>query len=753
MVYLAGVPREWGIGKDQQRQRPDVGETGDQNINFEVTRLPRTSGRLLDENGKPVKASLTFSRADQNYDGFAASSDDKGDFAVFGPTPGEWKIQPSGAWEVVGATRVQIEADKALEVRLKAVQLASLELSVYDDNDNAVEGARMVVSVLTGEGESQSMYQRELISDATGRARIDKLAANQRIELQSVQKEGYDAAPLPRPSRAEQVWNASLSLIKRSGRASGQVLLSTGEVAAKAQIAGSGVDARTDEAGRFLLTPLPKGTTDVFAWHGNGFALGSSDQTRLELKPVTLEPTNPSKARAILDALAEQTKDQDYYQRDTLEIEVGSFEELAPRLQAAPNERAIETLIARFGSDETISDTRWFAILRSEKDAEKRLTHTAQWLQERRIVAPDDDSHAFFAALRGDFDAVEARKPAEIWRASQGMFGVAAFAEKIGETKAADELFERAKTFVERLDAAQSTVHFGGAGELVAVSPRLVQKALALMPSDDAYWGILAGNAVPQLARVASLDEVKPFLDQLRIAPKPKPNANGDTFSVESQWQGAVIKSIQFAGKTNPALALELAQSLPTKGDFGGYDARDVAISEAARFQNPKVAHQLWRESLPRLEAPKAMKFLVEIKASDEPFARELYETFARNFDARPLDSSSSFSRDAPDVAAFAFYEAQFNPARARFRLERGFAYVMQKPEGSNWAPSYAKAMTVFDAERALSWSGKSTSPINDSSGNFQTRRRVAQWLALDAAARQKTGFSAAYSQDWDFGR
>ncbi len=754
MVYLAGVPREWGSGKDQQRQRPDVGDEGNQNINFEVARLPRTSGRLIDENGKPVKASLTFI-GEQTHDGFAATSDDKGDFSVYGPTPGEWKIQPSGAWEIVGASRVQIERDKPLEVRLKTVQLASLEVGVYDDNDNAVEGARITVNVLTGEGESQSMYQRELISDATGRAHIDKLAANQRIELQSVQKEGYDPAPLPRPDRAGQLWSASLSLIKRSGRASGQVLLSTGEVATKAWVAGSGLDARTDEEGRFQLAPLPKGITDVFAWQNNGFALSSSDQTRLELKPVTLEPTSPTKARAILDALAEQTKDQDYYRRDTLETEVGLFEELAPRMKTAPTEREIETLIARFGGDETISDARWFALLRSEKDAEKRLTHTAKWLQLRRTVAIDDDSRAFFAALRGDFAEVEARKPAEfeMWWASQGMFGVAAFAEKIGETKAADDLFARAKTFVERNDAGQSTVHFGGAGEFVAVSPRLVQKAFALMPPDEAYWGILAGNAVPQLARFASLDEVKPFLDQLKNAPKPKPNANGDTFSVESQWQGAVIKSIRLAGKTNPQLALELAQSLPLKGDFGDYDARDVALSEAARFQPPEIAHRLWRESLPRLEAPKAMKFLVEIKSSDEPFARELCETFARNFDARSLDASSSFSRDAPDVPAFAFYEAQFNPARARFRLERGFAHAMQKPEGSNWAPSYAKAMAIFDANRAIGWSGRSTSPINDPSGNFDTRRRIAQWLALDDKSRAKIGFAGAYSQEWDFAR
>lgn len=60
--------------------------------------------------------------------------------------------------------------------------------------------------------------------------------------------------------------------------------------------------------------------------------------------------------------------------------------------------------------------------------------------------------------------------------------------------------------------------------------------------------------------------------------------------------------------------------------------------------------------------------------------------------------------------------------------------------------------MAIFDAERAVGWTASLTGDINDRAGNFSTRRRIAQWLALGDEARKHTDFSGQYSQDWDFG-
>lgn len=757
MRTLAGQSKVYVMGGKQEFLRSDtqhnleIGAAGNMNLDFTLKSAPKISGRLLDETGRGVKATITLLRT-ENREGFSAQSDDNGDFVAYGPTAGEWKVSTSGLWEIAGAERVQIQDGTPLEVRLKHANLAIFEIGVYDDNDNAVEGAHVTFNLTTGEGDGQMMQQREVISDKEGRAHIDDLRADQKVELQSVKKDGYDAAPLPKPDRAGKVWSASLVLIKRSGRAKGEVFDANGALATKALVSGSGVDTHTDDAGRFELAPLPQGITEVFAWHKDTFALASSDQTKLELHLQTLEAPNETKARAILDALAEQTKGSDYYARDALQLQIGSFEELAPKLGQVKGWRGIDSLVAHFGNDDSIPAARWFAVLQGEDDAGKRLYDASKWIVSRRTIAPDDEARAFLKGLQRDVAEIEPKfKDDDKWQFEDGIFGAAAFAERIGDTQAADDLFERARQFTLKAYGTESDRSFGSNGEF-AVSPRLLQKTLALLPVDNFWRASLLGQAAPQLARIAGLDAAKPFLDELQTL-KPKANAEGNDMSVDYTWHRAVVQSVGAGGKSNPQLALELAQSLPRNANYGGYDARDRALCEAARFQTPEIAHRLWLESLPRIQPQDAMRFLARMKPGDELFARDFYETLAADFDARPLDPSHAFSRDTPDIPTFAFYEARFNPARARFRLERGFAHAQSKPQlygGDTLAP-YAKAMALFDAARAVGWSAKSTSPINDPSGNFETRRRIAQWLALDEKARQKAGFSGLYSQEWDF--
>ncbi len=749
-IYLMGPPQQFKREPDNQAHNITIGATGDMNVDFTLERLPKISGRLLDENGKGVKASVQLRR---DYQEFWASSDQNGDFTTYGPTTGEWTVSPQGNWDIAGPQRVTISLDKPLEVRLKRVQLATLELGVYDDDDLAVEGARVSVEITTGEGDNQTMQPVELISDKAGRAGYENLRADQTVSIASAKKEGYDTAPLPAPDHTGRAWSASLTLIRRNGHASGQVFGPDGQLAVGTLISGSGIDTRADGTGHFELAPLPKGVTPVAAWQGDGFALGTSDQARLDLKPQTLEPTDPAKARAILDAITEQSKDGEYYWRDSLQFEVGSFDEIAQKLKQKPLKYAVSKLISRFGTDKTIPASRWFDVLQSAISPMSRLSNTASWLKTGPTIPADEDAQRFLQTLQNDVAQVETQfKSDDKSQIAHGIFAAAAFAEKSGDTQAADALFERARIFTDTAFGRESDRLYGNIGGTVAVSPRLLLKTAQLLAPTNSQRAVLLGYGIPVLARGVNLDVVKPLLDQIRAMPQPKPDSYGDTFSVDALLYQATIGSIRIAGKSNTTLALELAKALPATTTYGDNEVRDTALCEAAFFQPSEEARALWRDSLPRLRLDEAMSFLVRISKRDEPFARDYYEIVARNMDARPLpDPEARFGGPSVNPATFAFYEAHFNPARARFRLERAFAIAQTQTEGNRDMASFPKAMAIFDATRAVSWTVVLSGGVNDWSGNFETRRRIAQWLALSEEARQNASFATPHSQDWDF--
>lgn len=632
-IYVMGASQ--GFKRDEQEKKLVIGATGANDLDFALEPLPKITGRLLDENGKGIKASLQLRRDNEI---FWASSDENGDLTAYGPTDGDWNISTQGEWDVVGPARVTVTADKPLEVRLKRLKLTTLELGVYDEDDAAVEGAHVMVNITTGEGDNRTMRQSELISDKTGRAHLDDLRTDQKVEIMSAKKEGYDTPALPKADHVGQLWSASVTLTKRSGRASGQVFGENGEVAASTRVSGSGIDTRSDGAGHFELAPLPKGITPVFAYRESGFALGSSDQKRLELKPQTLEPSDPAKAKAILDALSEQAKGVEYYRRESIPFEVGSFDELAGKLKQAPAKRGIETLLARFAGNRTIPAARWFEVLQSEKTAAQRLYSTSLWLKTGPTIAADDDSRRFLQALQKDVAEAEPQfKGDDKWMIAHGIFASAAVAEKIGDTQAADDLFERAQAFTEKAYGHESDRDYGIIGDIIAASPRLLLKGAALLPDTNGNRALMLAEGAPLLARSTGLDAAKPFLDQIHNSPPAKPDSYGDAPTIEYQWYGAVVNSIRASGKSNPSLALELAKSLPEATQGANENFRDTALCEAAFFQSPEIARELWSDALPRISADKAMGFVARILERDAPFARAQYETLARDMDARAL--------------------------------------------------------------------------------------------------------------------
>ncbi len=765
-VYVMGAPPEFV--REQNEQKLELGPTGKNDFHAELSRATKIVGRLVDENGKGVKTSSLVLR--QSYEEFPILSDDNGDFSAFGPKNGEveigrsrWNMGEQSAdektkWDVVGTSKFSVPAVKPFEIKLKPAQLSSLELGVFDQNDEAVAGAKITVNISSGTGDNQMMQPRELMSDKTGRVHLDDIRSDESVSLERAAKDGFDPAPLPKIEKLNGVYRADITLTKRGGSAQGDVLDATGKVVASAQLFGSGVESVSDAAGHFSLAPLPSAKTDIIAWKDDGFALGSSDQTRLQLRPQTLEPSDPARAKTAVEALREETKNTKYWRRDSLGSDLGGadFDTSAAAVQAG-GEQAIYGLITRFGADESIAPEKWIALLQGVKKPVERLSLAGMWASKRPSLTASEATRGFLDSLLTD--ATTLAKPnggGEKWQTVGAIFGAAAFAEKIDATDAANTLFGQGQAFVlgnfaekptDRNSSSQDDI-LAGSAELIGFSPRLLTKLVEqLEPGSGGYIRALSGGA-PHIAAVAGLDAAKPFLDKLKNSPPPKPDAQGNTPSLEWETSQAITDSIKAGGQSNPKLALELAQSLSKNSDMGNDYGRDRALCEAAFFQPPEAGQKLWRESLPRLEPSMAMRFITRIAQNDEPLARGFYETVRQNLDAQPDDDPNAmiYGR-ARQIAAFAFYEAHFAPARARYRLEKGFWRTQKEPNGRYELAQYAKAMAVFDTNRALKWADQIGNEDNNGFAGFEAKRHIARWLSLDNATRRKANFGDRYGR------
>lgn len=552
------------------------------------------------------------------------------------------------------------------------------------------------------------------------------------------------------------VYRADITLSKRGGAAKGEVFDAQNQLAANTQVFGSGIETVSDAAGRYLLAPLPTQKTEIIACKGDGFALGSSDQTRLDLKPQTLQPTDVAWAKAVLDALREETRNTNYWRRDSLQLEPASGDFASASAKAlASGETERNQLISRFGNDANVPMKQWSAFFGAVQTPQERLSLVSQWTLERPSLNSSEATRALLARLQADVAALlQADDLGQKEAGGSALFQVAAFAEKIGDTGAADALFKQGEAYIKVNSPAKSTGPnpspadvLEQAVELAAASPRLLNKFLALTPPGSSGYTRLLAGSTPALARGAGLDAARPFLDRLKDAPTPPPNAEGFNEDVESTWAQTTLRSIRAGGHSNPQLALELARALPP-GKFAGDETRARALCEAARFQSPEVAEGLWREFLPQLKPDRAMRFIARLAATNEPEARSLYELVQRDLDA-PAKADANLTRDQgePQTAEFAFYESRFAPARARFRLERAWMLAQQKPNvfdgvgpqtDRNNLELFARAMAVFDASRALRWADQIERDPNNGDAGFEAKWQIARWLALDSHARDQ---------------
>ena len=766
-VSLNGVPREF-VRDSQERQKAIFdAETHKSDLNFAVERSVKIVGRLVDENGRGVQTSNLVLR--QNYDEFPLKTDADGNFTAYGPKAGEVEIgtsrwsgeveEGSVQWDVIGANKISVPSLKPIQFKVKRAQLFNLELGVFDQDDAALEGVKVGIELSTRDGDHGTSRPVSLVSDKTGRIHLDGIRANETVEVKSATKEGFDLASLPKVQKDNDIYRADISLTKRDGAANGQVFDTRNTLAESVSIYGSEVETTSDATGHFSLAPLPTGKTEIVAWKDDGFSLASSDATRLDLKPQTLEPTNRPRAQEVLDALRTETKDTQYWRRRDLALEnpTGTFEETAQLVSA--EKFGLYRLIMRFASDTSISQDKWLTALQSAKTPSERLYSVTLWNSRVPSVAANDATRSLFLSLEGD--AAQTEKVGDAsnrWQNAIGLFGVAALAERLGETDKADEWFEHANAYVQknfpekgddRGNQSQDDT-YGVMGEIVAVSPRLLTKLVALVDTDSAAYSRLLQDGSPTIARLSGLDAARPFLDLLKKAPPPQPDSRGNSSSIEWALNQAVITSIRVGGKANPQLALELAKSLPSKPIWSNDNSRASALCEAAFFQTPEVAQALWHDSLPQLEPSAAMRFIARIAQLNQAQARDFYEIVRQKLDTQPDKNDDATYYQDPQTAAFVFYEAKFNPARARYRLEKAFQKSCKNPNSRYYVGDYIRVMAIFDVNRALAWANQAGNVDNNFAG-FEGKRMIVRWLSLDEVGRSKVNLGDRFNREDEF--
>lgn len=768
-LYIGGARREFNFGADRQRRAVAVGE-GNTHLDFSLPRNVQINGRLVDETGRGVQTSAFVLRQGKRDDEFTLESDATGNFSAFVPAWGEveigvsrWNDAPDGdTWDVVGSPKLVVEG-KPLVIKIRRAQLASLEVGVFDQDDAAVEGVKVVVNLKTPQGENESWQPRELVSDKTGRVHLDGIRANQKVDFGSATKEGFDTGDLPKLALQNGVYRADISLKRRSGKAEGRVLDAAGAPVEGAQVYSSGLQTKSDAAGHFLIAPLPGGKVEVLAWKNEGFALGQSDGTRLDLKPQILGATDVARAKEVLAALQLETKGTGYWRRESLDsvLAGGDFNASAASARGA-GFGGITGVIMRFKNDESIPLERWIPLLQSAPNPTERLYNAAMWSSQMAFLPDNEATRAYLAALQSDVKGIEnVKDDSQKWQNATGIFGAAALSERIGDQNAADTFFERGNAFIidnfpetgaNRQTQTQDKM-FASLAEIVAVSPRLLSKLTALVEPDSSSYSTLLRNGAPVVARLRGLDAAKPFLDLLKTAPTPKAAEDSHPTNIEWLYSQAVLDCVVAGAKSNPKLALELAQSLPKTSNMGNDDSRAQAFCEAAGFQAPDIAAGLWREYLPKLEGSLAMKYVARVALSNEPLAREFYEAVRDALDAQPAaDPNAPIYGREPQVAAFSFYEARFAPARARYRLERGFQNAQKSLNARYELADYARAMAAFDPDRALLWADTIGNTDNNFAG-FEAKRHIARFLSLDAATRRKMSFGDRFgrdNEDWD---
>lgn len=777
-VSLNQAPPEYlppNGGMSRSVEAPTGGMEG---LDFEVQPAAKLTGRVVDEKGQGVKTKLVLSR---EYQEWPLSSDAEGNFTAYGPTAGEISIgnsmwndiedKDSMKWEVVRGTTFTMPVQGPLQVVVKPLVYTFIEGTVVDEAGAPVADAQVTLGIMTKWGKDRTTgTEVKVVTDAQGRYRREKLRPNDSVEVRAA-KPKYDFASGGKATKAGDTWTVTPVVLRaRNGQLKGQVFDVNGQPVAGAQIFAAGVETRSSTGGDFVLENLPSAEVEVVGYAGQSFGLAKSDgksPVELKLGPVTLQKQDVALANQIIEEAIAVAQNTNYYAKSALRLNaVDNFENrlaAAEVMQGGARDQSLSGLILDGSAKSTVPTAQLLEATRLISSPSLRI-YSAGILWSRRADWPDDaPTRAFVAELESTATEQAKLDDNDNWQRIIGLFSVAPIVERYQGEKAGEFAFNRAYAWILKKypeTKADNEGDRGGeptrddtlrvvSGLIAASSPHLFNRLLESISEPEApeySWSLEEGAVA--IAKRQGLKAALPTLERLRLAPPLRTGANGG--SVDWRYANALRRALTEGRNDAPEEALRLAKGL-SPADTGNDDNQSRAIAEAA-FALPLLqALPLWREVLPKLEPSQIARYAVRIAPLDHQLAKELIDVAGARFSGE--DPNKNIWRMERNEAGFAFYEGSFDPARARYRLEKAWANSLKEAPQERGGSAMARAMAKFDGQRALEWARQ----LPQGEGSFLPRiealRKIAQWIEADDETRQGVPFDRWGASDtWRFG-
>ena len=762
-VSIANAPQKW-----ENLARPlafDVGADSEPKpLTFELTPAIALRGRFVDEQGQGVQTDLVVR---QEFQELLLQPDENGDFEIYPTLKGEAKIGRSmfarndddaaPSWEVVRGGTFSLPATEPIQIVVRRALVGALSGKIEDETGAPISGVELKVSIANGEGVGSTSRWKTVVSDVGGRFLLPNIRSDEIVKLRGLEKTGYDLQSDAGIVRDGASWKLqTVKMQTRRSQLAGRVTLSDGAPAAGARVFAAGSETRADETGAYVLPVLPAGNADVFVYASGQFGFVSA-QTALpndaatasdiKLAPQPLQPTDRELAGEMIArarVLAAQTKPDEIGRLKLGDADARATLEALIANPPARAEELVKSLYFNAGNPDVSTDLLLRA-LRTTNDPSWRL-YAATALFAKRPDWPDDEATRELAAtLARDAETIAAAAEApNKWLNAVSLVGIAPLIEKFQGSAAGAAALARGIEWTKTQFPQPGNGNIGGylsmfaagAESIAANSPALFSQLLQAIddPTSPAYTRALR-QGIAEIAKNRGLEAAEPFLRQLSAAPNP--NDDGGPGPVtNSAARAATREAIEVGGAKSPALALQLARGLGAdNNDIEDEGAR--ALAEAAFFQSPAVAADLWRESLPQLQADRAAQIAVRVAKSRPELGAQLLELARQKLDA----SEKMNSWGGSVVAAFAFYEAQTDAAAARYRLEKAWWKERGQTDDFRIKPDLVRAMATIDGERAFEWA--SLLPTDGLNGDTRVDAlsQAARYIEADARSRARVDF------------
>lgn len=713
-------------------------------LDWTLQNAPLLKGIISDEKGAPVKAKLLLTR-EHGSDIIEIQSDESGRFEASAPFEGEANFGDSiwerGEWDVVGRQMVKLPVRGELKLTVRPAVKRVFQTRVTDENGAPIAGVQFDASVMKG----KSGWGMKIFSDADGVLRSDRISTGDNVSQPSIAKDGYQLrGELKIVEDGANLTTGPIVLVKSAATARGSVINSTGQNAARARVAAADVEVTADEKGAFVLQNLPAGELLVSALSADEGAFGAATlplQNPIELRVPTLVTRDRALAQSIMDALKVEAAGTDYRAKDQLDLPDDNF---VTRVKTNPNPIYPFYELGTDASISTAQALEAFAFLNKSNDVLLGATQIISWRSDWK-----DDARAgeFLSRLEEDVanEMGKAENQNSIYNAP-GVFALAAAYEAQGSNESADRAFKTAldwtwKTFRAEGELGRETA-MNFSAPVFANAPRLMAKLLTYFDPESYYHHRTLVETLEPMARARGLSALVPDVETISQLPDSREfmmYGNKIKYRMTDYLPRVGVKLIRDNGQSDPAGALAIAQLMRENPDYGQSDGRNRALAEAAFWQTPQRAAEIWREQLPTMKPENALAYAARIHEVAPQLAREMYQIAREQFETKLLNADarkdiSSVSFYSIEVGQFAFYEAQFEPARARYRLEKAWNSLGKDPNDAHKLRGIVAAMGRINPQRALEMADQL--PTRDT--RFEARRKLARYLWSGEAERER---------------